>query len=186
MHLESNDTRKHNNMSTHHSNELNSANEHSRCLFNRRLFERNCGNVTSEPQHGSAGPADSKRLLGVPEGANIWRRLGRFPMLTGTEQSLARPGLRLTAFLHLADAAAGTRVSSTIMIQVLVLSIRGLCYISMDSGPLAYPGLFSSSPPAGPSPGLFSSKMLYLSVGQVRPLRWKICLLSCAWFDNIN
>ena len=30
------------------------------------------------------------------------------------------------------------------------------------------------------------SKMLYLSVGQVRPLRWKICLLSCAWFDNIN
>ena len=32
------------------------------------------------------------------------------------------------------------------------------------------------------------SKMLYLSVGQVRPLpvRWKICLLSCAWFGNIN
>ena len=22
--------------------------------------------------------------------------------------------------------------------------------------------------------------------GQVRPLRWKICLLSCTWFDNIN
>ena len=31
-----------------------------------------------------------------------------------------------------------------------------------------------------------ASKMLYLSVGQVRPLRWKICLLSCAWFDNTN
>ena len=34
-----------------------------------------------------------------------------------------------------------------------------------------------------------TSKMLYLRLGwpvQVRPLRWKICLLSCAWFDNIN
>ena len=33
-----------------------------------------------------------------------------------------------------------------------------------------------------------SSKMLsrYLSVGQVRPLGWKICLLSCVWFDNKN
>ena len=33
---------------------------------------------------------------------------------------------------------------------------------------------------------IIESKMLYLSVGQVRPLRWKIYLLSCAWFDNIN
>ena len=31
-----------------------------------------------------------------------------------------------------------------------------------------------------------TSKMVYLSVGQVRPLRWKIYLLSCAWFDNTN